>query len=233
MENKEILKVENLGVTFNQDEILSNLSFTVNEKEVLIILGPNGAGKSTLLKAILGLIPYTGKIIWNTKDISYLPPQEFFSRKDLPPLNIQEFFEFKKASQDKIYEILDAVGLDKSILKKKFTEVSTGQFQRMIIAWSLIGKPKVLVFDEPTSGIDIGGEETIYTLLHNFWEKWGLTIILVTHDLNIVWEHSNKVLCLNKKALCFGKPQEVLTIENLKKLYGTKIKFYKHNHGDN
>ncbi len=233
MKNKEILKVENLGVKFNHDEILKNLSFTINEKETLIILGPNGAGKSTLLRALLGFIPYTGKITWSTKNISYLPPQEFFARKDLPPLSIQEFFEFKKATQKEINEILNAVGLEKSILNKKFTEVSTGQFQRMVIAWSLVDKPKVLIFDEPMSGIDIGGEETIYTLLHKFWEKWGLTIILVTHDLNIVWEHSNKVLCLNKKALCWGKPQEVLTIENLKKLYGTGIKFYKHNHGNN
>ncbi|MBD3273366.1 ATP-binding cassette domain-containing protein [Candidatus Dependentiae bacterium] len=233
MNNKEILRVKNLGVSFNNEQILKNINFKIDEKEVLVILGPNGAGKSTLLRAILDLIKHTGKVTWNTKNISYLPPQEFFARKNLPPLKVKEFFKIKNVSKKEILNILNSVKLEKTILNKQFTELSTGQFQRMVIAWSLVDKPKVLIFDEPTSGIDIGGEETIYTLLHKFWEKLGLTIILVTHDLNIVWEHSSKVLCLNKKTLCLGKAQEVLTIENLKKLYGTGIKFYKHNHGDN
>lgn len=233
MKNKEVLKVKNLGVKFNDKKILNNLSFNVKERDVLIILGPNGAGKSTLLKAILNFIPYSGEIKWSTRNISYLPSQEFLSRKDLPPLTIKEFFNFKKASNNKVVEMLKEVGLTQKILTKQFDELSTGQFQRMSIAWSLIDKPKVLIFDEPTSGIDVGGEETIYNLIHKFWKKYGLTIILVTHDLNIVWEHSSKVLCLNKKITCMGKPQHVLTPDNLKKIYGTGIKFYKHNHGDN
>jgi ABC-type Mn2+/Zn2+ transport system ATPase subunit len=230
MINKDILKVENLSVSYGKEQVLKNIDFSVKEKDVFIILGPNGSGKSTLLKAILNLIPYEGKISWTTKNISFLPSQEFLTRKNLPPLSIKEFFHFKTNSEDKIIKILKEVGLDKSILKKQFNELSTGQFQRMTIAWSLVGKPKILIFDEPTSGIDISGEETIYTVLHKFWEKWGLTIILVTHDLNVVWEHSNNVLCLNKKITCMGKPQHVLTPENLKKIYGTGVKFYKHRH---
>jgi ABC-type Mn2+/Zn2+ transport system ATPase subunit len=230
MINKDILKVENLSVSYGKEQVLKNINFSVKEKDVFIILGPNGSGKSTLLKAILDLIPYEGKISWTTKNISFLPSQEFLTRKNLPPLSIKDFFHFKTKSKDKVIKILKEVGLDKSILKKQFNELSTGQFQRMTIAWSLVGKPKILIFDEPTSGIDVGGEETIYTVLHKFWEKWGLTIILVTHDLNVVWEHSSKVLCLNKKITCMGKPQHVLTPENLKKIYGTGVKFYKHRH---
>lgn len=230
MKNKDILKVENLSVSYNNENILKNINFSVKKKDVFVILGPNGSGKSTLLKAILDLIPHEGKISWATKKISFLPSQEFLTRKNLPPLNIKEFFNFKTKSEPKIINILKEVGLDKSILKKQFNQLSTGQFQRMTIAWSLIGKPKVIIFDEPTSGIDISGEETIYTVLHKFWEKWGLTIILITHDLNVVWEHSSQVLCLNKKINCMGKPQHVLTPENLKKIYGTGIKFYKHRH---
>ena len=233
MKSNNLLEVENLLVQFNEETILKNLTFNVKEKEVLVILGPNGAGKTTLLKALLGIIPSSGKITWNTNDISYLPPQELVGRKNLPPLSVLDFFKFKNDSKSEIINILKAVGLDKSILNKQFTTLSTGQFQRMIIAWALINKPKVLLLDEPTSGIDVGGEETIYSLLHKFWEKEKLTILLVTHDLNIVWEHADKVLCLNKEKLCYGSPQEILTVENLKKLYGTGIKFYKHNHIEN
>ena len=154
----KILTVDNLNVSFNGEIILKNLSFTVNKNEVLVILGPNGAGKTTLLRALLGLIPYEGTITWHRNNISYLPPQEFFARTNLPPLNIQEFFAFKNVPQKKIFTILESVGLEKSILKKQFSTLSTGEFQRMLIAWSLVGEPEVLLFDEPTSGIDVGGE---------------------------------------------------------------------------
>lgn len=228
---KEILKVKNLSVKLGELEIIKNLSFSVREGETLIILGPNGAGKTTLLRTLLGLLPYEGEIFWGTKDISYLPPQELVRRGDLPPLSVGDFFKFKEVSLEKILGILKSVGLGASLLKRQFRELSTGQFQRMIIAWALVKEPSVLLLDEPVYGIDAGGQETIYSLLHRFWKKGHLTILLVTHDLNIVWKHSNNVLCLNKKMLCYGKPRKVLTPEGLEKLYGTGIKFYKHKHG--
>lgn len=227
---KEILKVRNLNVELGGEEIIKDLSFEVKEREVLIILGPNGAGKTTLLRALLGLLPYRGEISWNTRNISYLPPQELVQRKDLLPLSVEEFFKFKRVSSTQILEILKSVGLDLSLLKKRFDTLSTGQFQRMIIAWALVDEPSVLLFDEPTAGIDVGGQETIYSLLHKFWKERNLTILLVTHNLNVVWEHANKVLCLNKKMLCYGKPKHVLTPKRLEKLYGTGIKFYEHKH---
>ena len=226
----KILKVDGLSVAFDGSQILSNISFELYKKEVLVVLGPNGAGKTTLLRALLKLIPSKGSIAWQTKNISYLPPQEFLQRKFLPPLSIEEFFNFKTKNRDAIIEILYEVGLDATLLSRQFGALSTGQFQRMLIAWALVDKPDVLLFDEPTSGIDIGGEETIYTLLHNFWRERGLTIVLVTHDLNIVWEHASQVLCLNKKMLCMGAPKTVLTPEQLRELYGTGIKYYEHEH---
>jgi zinc transport system ATP-binding protein len=230
MSEKELLKVEHLSVSLNGEKILHDLTFNVKEGEVLIILGPNGAGKTTLLRTLLGLVPYEGNIAWGTQKLSYLPPQELLVRKDLPPLSVQDFFNFKNVSQQKITEYLNFVGLDSALLKKQFNVLSTGQFQRMIIAWALIDEPSVLLFDEPTSGIDIGGEETIYSLLHKFWKEKKLTVLLVTHDLNIVWEHANNVLCLNKKKVCYGRPADVLSPESLSKLYRSKVKFYKHEH---
>jgi zinc transport system ATP-binding protein len=230
MEN--ILTVDNLSVSYGEDVVLSKISFGVQQNDVLVVLGPNGAGKTTLLRALLKLIPSQGNITWKTSNISYLPPQEFVQRNNLPPLSIEEFFHFKTDNKDLIQHMFIEVGLDPSLLKHQFPTLSTGQFQRMMIAWGLINNPDVLLFDEPTSGIDIGGEETIYTLLHKFWEQRQLTIILVTHDLNIVWEHANHVICLNKEKLCMGVPQEVLTPEKLRTLYGTGLKYYEHQHGE-
>lgn len=229
----EILNVSNLNVTLNGDEILKNLSFNVQRGEVLVVLGPNGAGKTTLFKTILGLLPYTGEIEWKTKRISYVPPQELLHRKDLPPLILEDFFKFKKVDEQQISQTLDLVGLEPSILQKGFSTLSTGEFQRMLIAWGLVDCPEVLLLDEPAYGIDLGGQETIYSLLHRFWKEHKLTILLITHDLNIVWEQADSVLCLNKSYFCYGKPQEVITPQQLENLYGTGIEFYKHSHAGN
>lgn len=231
MDNEKIvLAVQNLQIAYESEQIISDLSFTVKKGEVLIILGPNGAGKTTLLRALQGLLPYQGSVSWHTQKISYLPPQEFLQRHNLPPLTVKEFYSFKTSDCNSIKSMMTEIGLNESILNHQFGELSTGQFQRMLIGWALLDNPDVLILDEPTSGIDIGGEETIYSLLHKFWKNQDLTILLVTHDLNIVWEYATQVICLNKQQMCIGKPDEVLTPEQLKKLYGTGIKFYKHQH---
>ncbi len=227
---KEILNVQNLQIAYEDQQIISDISFTVNQRDILIFLGPNGAGKTTLLRALQNLLPYQGTVSWNAQKISYLPPQEFLQRQNLPPLNIEEFYSFKTTNSNAIKSMIADVGLDKSLLTHQFSELSTGQFQRMLIGWALLDQPDVLILDEPTSGIDLGGEETIYSLLHEFWQHQNLTILLVTHDLNIVWEYATQVICLNKQQVCMGTPDEVLTPEQLKTLYGTGIKFYKHQH---
>lgn len=227
---ENILEVNDLTVGFNGNLVLSNLSFKVEEEDVLVVLGPNGAGKTTLLRALLGLVPYQGSISWETDDINYLSSQEFYERRNAPPLSIEEFFDLKDVPHEEKVEIIEEVGLDESVLQKKFGVLSTGEFQRMTIAWALADDPSVLLFDEPTAGIDIGGQETIYSLLHNFWKRRDLTIILVTHDFNIVWDHASDVLCLNKKMLCHGVPEKVLDPERMEELYGTGVKFYKHDH---
>lgn len=225
-----VLTVSNLQIAYEEDSVIKDLTFTVEKNDILIILGPNGAGKTTLLRALQNLLPYQGTVSWNARKISYLPPQEFLQRQNLPPLNIKEFYAFKTTDQNTIKSMIIDVGLDESLLTHQFNELSTGQFQRMLIGWALLDNPDVLILDEPTSGIDIGGEETIYSLLHKFWQNQNLTILLVTHDLNIVWEYATQVLCLNQQQMCMGKPDDVLTPEQLRSLYGTGIKFYKHQH---
>lgn len=229
MENNHLaLRVKNLSVELNKQKIIENLSFEVKKGETLVVLGPNGAGKTTLLKALLGITPYKGEVVWNVKNTSYLPPNELMQRKEILPLTVEDFYSLKEVTKEKIFQSLRSVGLEESLFKKRIANLSTGQFQRLGIAWSLVDNPDTLLFDEPTSGIDIGGTETIYSLLHDFWEKQNLTIILVTHDLSVVWEHADNVICLNKTGICYGTPSAALTTENLKQLYGVGVKYYKH-----
>lgn len=228
-----LLSVKNLSVSYHDEPVFHNISFDLYRGDVLTIIGPNGAGKTTLCKALMGLLnPTSGSYAWHTQRISYLPPQELLSRKNLPPLSVEDFFSFKRKTHDQMSQALNSVGLDSVYLSRQFYELSTGQFQRMVIAWALCDDPEVLVFDEPTSGIDLGGADTIYSLLHSFWQHKKLTIMLITHDLSVVWEHANKVICLNKKKFCMGPPQKILTPENLQEVYQTNIKFYIHEHRD-
>ena len=122
---------------------------------------------------------------------------------------------------------MKAVGLEK-FLDRRIGNLSSGEFQRTLIAWALLKNPEVLLFDEPIAGIDIRGEETIYSLLLKLNKKRKLTVLLVTHDLSVVFRFSSYVICLNRQPVCQGKPKRVLTPEALEKLYGTEIKFYSH-----
>jgi len=245
MDDKTILKVENLTVDFGDQKVLDNICFTLAEGDVLAIIGPNGAGKSVLFRALLGLIPYTGKVSWrkNVK-LGYVPQKAFIEHGF--PLTVFEFLSLKSNSKDEILRVLTAVGigaghehehhlehhLKHHIMNRRIGLLSGGEFQRILIAWSLIDRPNVLLFDEPTSGIDIGGEETIYNLLHELQKKHSLTIILISHDLNIVYKYANNVICLNKQQICFGEPHAVLNPNELTELYGGKTSFYKHEHAE-
>lgn len=230
-----ILKVKNLNIELEKEKIICNLSFEIKKGETLTILGPNGAGKTTLLKALMGIFPYKGEINWEKGiKIGYVPQRVPFV-KDVP-LTVEEFLQLKEfdgtinKSKKEIKEIINLVGFDKNFLKKNISEISSGQYQRVLVAWALLGKPNVVLFDEPTSGIDIFGQETIYQLLERLKNEKKITIILVTHDLNVVFKFSDYVICLNKCPVCQGVPKEVLNPEILSRLYGQEIKFYEHYH---
>jgi len=138
-----VLTVDKLQIAYEDDQVISDLSFTVNKGEILIILGPNGAGKTTLLRALQGLLPYQGSVSWNAQKISYLPPQEFLQRHNLPPLTVKEFYSFKTSDLNSTKSMMLEIGLDENLLSHQFSELSTGQFQRMLVGWALLDNPDV------------------------------------------------------------------------------------------
>lgn len=227
-----LLKVQNLNVGLDGEKIIKNLSFQVFHGEILTILGPNGSGKSVLLRALLEFLPHEGNMVWNKKyRIGYLPQGlNQLLTKNLP-LTVEDFFGLKNPIPGKkeIVQYLSLVGLAENILSKITGNLSGGEFQRVLMAWVLVGQPEVLLLDEPTTGIDLGGGETIYSLLKKIQQEKDLTIILVTHDLNVVYGFTNKVLCLSRKGhTCFGAPHEVMSPQTLEDIFGMKLKFYEH-----
>lgn len=233
MDHSELaIGIEHLSVSFDGEKVIHDLSFRVEEGETLAIVGPNGSGKTTLLRAILGLVEYRGNI--RIKDgmrrMGYVP-QRFTMDRDLP-LSVEEFLSLRerRSNPEKIRDTLRLIEFPERLLARAVGSLSGGELQRLLIIWTLVDDPSILLFDEPTAWVDIKTEEMVFALLRRLREERNLTVILVSHDLNVVYREASTVLCLNKEIVCHGSPQEVLTPASLARLYGGEPLFYKHEH---
>ena len=231
METKPLLSVRDLSVILEGKKLLNGISFSISAHEVLAIIGPNGAGKSLLLKTLLGIVPHTGgTIAWSPEArIGYLP-QRFHVDAYLP-ITVKEFLKLKPSSQKDFEDTLRLLPIDASLLNKKLSHISSGQLQKILLTWTLLDKPNILLFDEPTENVDVVGQESIYNILHELQDRLGIALIIISHDLNVVYQYANQVLCLNGTMLCYGEPEEALSGEKLKELYGSHTLFH-HNHAD-
>lgn len=231
------LEIKNLKVALQNQIVLDNISFSLERGETLAVIGPNGSGKTTLFKAILGALPYSGEVVKEKSlKIGYVP-QKLDLERDLP-ITVAEFLTLRDheeaganfTREHSVAETIKMVGLSPDYLIKRMGELSSGELQRVMIAWALVGHPDLLLFDEPTASVDMAGQETVYELLHKLQDDYNLTLILISHDLTVVYKYALKVLCLNRTQVCFGPPSEVLTTQELERLYGGERKFYRHNH---
>ena len=217
-----ILNVSNLSVDFSNQPIIDNVTFKIKRGITLAVVGPNGAGKTTLFRALLNLIPHSGKIEWNGKiKIGYVP--QILSVRDIP-ISVKEFLAYKNESESDMKAVLASVGLDSEpIINQNLATLSGGQMRRVLIAWAIVDKPDVLLFDEPTSGVDLDSEEAIYGMLRKLTEKNEITLLLISHDLHIVREYSDYALALNKCMVFFGESKEVMNPDTQKLIYGEPI----------
>jgi len=218
--NDYILSVMDLGVKLQNEVILENVSFKIKGGTTLAIVGPNGAGKSTLFRALLNLVPYAGKIEWEGKvRIGYVP--QIISVKDIP-ISVREFLSYRDGLD--IEQALAAVRLeDKEVVDKTLGVLSGGELRRVLIAWAIIDNPNVLLFDEPTTGIDTGSEESIFVMLNDLKEKKKITMLLITHDVHLVKEYTNKLLALNKCITFFGDSKQIAEPALQQKIYGETV----------
>ena len=228
-----LLSVKNLGVILEGRTIIRDLSFEVCEADCVAIIGPNGAGKTVLLKTLLGIIPYEGEIRWGHEARLGYVPQKIAADRHLP-LSARDLLaakaRFLKLPGAEIEQVSTELGLTNDLLSTSIGTLSGGQFQKVLIAFALLGRPNVLLFDEPTASLDELTEERIYELLQSLQKKRGLTVLLVSHDLSVVYRSANMVLCLSKGKPCMGPPKEILTPAMLQELYAGPSQYYQHIH---
>lgn len=226
-----VLSVANLRVAFGRQAVIEGLSFDVGPGECLAIIGPNGAGKTVLLKSLLNLVPYSGEIRWSHDARLGYVPQKVAADRQLP-IRLGDLLASKAAVQhlpaEDISSVTSEVGLSPQIFNTSMGHLSGGQFQKALIAFALLGRPNVLLFDEPTASLDELAEEHTYELLHHLQNDKGMTVIFVSHDLSVVYRYATMVLCLSRGKRCMGPPKELLTPAMLEELYGGPSKFYRH-----
>lgn len=238
--SQNLLTIKNLEISFgNGEPVTTGVSFDLKKGEAIGIIGPNGSGKTSILLSILGILPYKGEILLNTKTekkenaVGYLP-QKLEINKSLS-ITVYDFLKLNINSRngeekDKIIKEMLAFLHSENLINKQFIHLSRGQIQRILFIASLLNEPEILLLDEPTTGADPTAEETIYHHIIELKEAKNIGIIFVSHDLSIVHKLADKVLCLNKQMICFGEPNEALNEAILKKLYGENIKLYEHHH---
>lgn len=230
------------GVTVRAGEkvLLDRVSLDLHAGDFAILLGPNGGGKSTLLFAVLGLIPIqSGTILFFGKPIAasrhrigYLP-QRFPIDRTLP-LTAREFLDTyvgarrvgrpgkhdTHADRKRLNESVERLGLGAK-LNTPFGSLSGGEIQRLLLAAAFSDAPDLLLFDEPMAGVDAQGEEHFYTFLAEYRAAHPkAALLVVSHDIGVVWRHASRVFCLNRELHADGPPQDALTEETFRRLYG-------------
>jgi zinc transport system ATP-binding protein len=230
-------KIKSFGVSLGGTEILRNVNLHIHCGDLTAIIGPNGAGKSTLLKAILGEIPHTGELQFldaknegTTKpSIGYVPqkldldsssPTSVLDLFAAAQTRMPIWFSYPQKMSERVKETLARTQAE-HLINKRLGSLSGGELQRVLLALALDPIPHLLLLDEPVSGIDQKGLELFYKTLSILRKNYDLSIILVSHDLNLVAEYADRVAFVNNKTIeCAGTPQEVFSNQKINQTFG-------------
>ena len=233
-------RIEGVGAHYGRFEALRGINMHIHCGELTAVIGPNGAGKSTLLKALLGEIPHTGSI-------SFLDEKD--SRTGKPLMGyVPQKLEFDGGSPTSVYDLFaaslgrravwlprpkrlwqavrDCLGLAEAghLIDRRLGELSGGELQRVLLALALHPLPDLLLLDEPVSGVDHNGLKLFYDTVSALRREYDLSIILVSHDLELVARHADRVVLLHNRTVeCSGTPQEVFSNDKVIELFGLNI----------
>lgn len=235
MGNKAVI-VENASIRFGTHNALCKVSFQIEEGDIATVVGPNGGGKSTLLKAILGLVELNSGSIKifgqeakqvKRTDIGYVPQIKTLDRSfpalplELVATGVLGFWpqKFDKKLREICLDALEKVAAS-HLSKRPLSKLSGGELQRIYLARSIVRKPKLLILDEPATGIDQASEYDLNSLIGKYQEESNATVLMVTHDWEAAYHHADYVLMLNCCQICYAPPKIAFEEKNLRQAFG-------------
>ena len=241
-----VLEVRDVHVRIAGNPVLRGVNMKIPRGEAVALIGPNGSGKTTLLRCMLGLqridrgeVLFFGEKRCDLSRVGYVPQKLALERSFI--LSVREFLALRlkqtrhwfwkrhrvtDASMGKIFDEIGIAGL----LDRPIAALSGGQLQRVLIAFSLLTNPEILLLDEPTAGVDTPGEQSFYELIGQIQKAHGLTVVLVSHDLSMVYRYASWIYALNGVICCEGSPEDVMNAESLRQAYGIHVSPYGHHH---
>lgn len=237
MATEPLLELKGVTVEAGGKALVRDVNLSIGRGEMVALIGPNGAGKTTLLRAILGLMRYSGQIRVNGR-VGYVPQRVQYDRT--LPMTVLEFlaltlqrapvvFGISQATKRKALGLLENVGAAK-LARSSLGGLSGGELQRVMLASALHGSPELLLLDEPAAGVDIEGEATFLEIIHDQVHHKGATVVLVSHDLSVVSDITDRVVCLNVDLKCEGNAKDLLTAERIAEVFGGHKAVYGHHH---
>jgi zinc transport system ATP-binding protein len=245
---KTVVELRDITVRFPNGVVaLDGITLDVNNLDLIALIGPNGAGKSTLLKVILGLIkPTSGTIklfgsedlMQNLKYVGYVP-QSAQARDPNLPFTVFETVMLGRTPQAGILHRVDATDKRKveetltlfgilNLKDRRIGQLSGGQAQRVFLAKAMVSEPKLLLLDEPTSGVDTTSKTEFYSMLERLNKEKGITVILSSHDVGVITKIANRVLCINRAQFFCGENADFRASAELHKVYGHPVEIMDH-----
>ncbi len=232
-----LVRLERVTCGYGQDPVLVNVDLAIHPGDFVGVVGPSGSGKTTLLRAIAGSVsPILGRVVRDPRaSVGYVPQVETVNWYF--PITVREAVLMARIdgrlvpwpSREDVREaeeVLERLGLG-GLGGRHIRELSGGQQQRVFIARALLRRPRLLLLDEPTAGVDVRTRHDVMHLIHELHHE-GLAIVLTTHDLNGIAAHLPRLVCLNREVIASGRPAEVITPEVLERTYGAPMEVLSH-----
>lgn len=229
-----LVSVENLSISYGAKTVLSHVSLAIEPGEILTIVGPNGSGKTSLLRSIIGAVKPSQGLVTQAPDlrVGYVP-QRLHIDPTLP-MTVARFLRLPGGvASAAIDDALAQAGVP-DLAAAQMSQLSGGQFQRVLLARALIGKPQLLLLDEATQGLDQPGSAAFYRQIETVRRDTGCAVLMISHELHVVMSASDRVICLNGHVCCEGTPEVVASAPEYRALFGSgtmgALALYRHDH---
>ena len=231
---KNIIEVKNVSFSYAQNQVIKDITLNIHKGDYIGIVGPNGGGKTTLIKLILGLLkPDSGEINTFSKSISYVG-QKASDIDQKFPITVGEVVELGTSKQDAI-KAMEDIGIIE-LKNKMIGMLSGGQIQKTFIARAIAQKPEILFLDEPTSGIDHPSQKDFYELLKKLNQEMGITLVLISHDVDIITREATEIAAINQSLVFYGKANDFISekhgIKYIENHFYERSHDHTHHHND-